>query len=47
MEDALQLMVENSLTAIPVMDRESKAFVGAITSQEILHLITAEIRGSR
>ena len=46
-EDALQLMVENSLTAIPVMDRESKAFVGAITSQEILHLITAEIRGSR
>lgn len=45
-EDALQRMTENALTVIPVMDRESQAFVGAITSQEILELITTEIRGT-
>ena len=46
-EDALQLMAENSLTAIPVLDRESKAFVGSITSQDVLDLITTEVRGAR
>ena len=46
-EDALQRMTENSLTVLPVMDEESKAFVGAITSQEILELITSEARGER
>ena len=44
-EDALQRMTENSLTVLPVMERESQKFVGAITSQEILELITAEARG--
>ncbi len=44
-EDALQRMTENSLTVLPVMERESGEFVGAITSQEILELITAEARG--
>ena len=46
-EDALQRMTENSLTALPVMDEDSKAFVGAITSQEILELVTSEARGGR
>ena len=46
-EDALQLMTENSLTAIPVLERESKAFVGSITSQDVLDLITTEVRGAR
>ena len=44
-EDALQRMTEHSLTVIPVKDRESDAFVGAVTSQEILELITAQARG--
>ena len=44
-EDALQRMSENSLTAIPVLDRETRAFVGTITSQEILEMITTEVRG--
>ena len=44
-EDVLQRMTERSLTAMPVMDRESGKFMGAITSQEILDLIVAEARG--
>ena len=44
-EDVLQRMTERSLTAMPVMDRESGKFLGALTSQEILDLIVAEARG--
>lgn len=44
-EDALQQMTEASLTVLPVLDRETKRFVGAITSQEIVELITSEARG--
>ena len=46
-EDALQRMTENALTVMPVLERESREFVGAITSQEILELITAEARGGQ
>ena len=46
-EDALQRMTENALTVMPVMERESGEFTGAITSQEILELITAEARGGQ
>ena len=46
-EDALQRMTESSLTALPVMDADTKAFVGAITSQEIIELITSEASGER
>ena len=46
-EDALARMTEHSLTVIPVMDRESQTFVRAITSQEIVELITSEVRGGR
>ena len=44
-EDVLQRMTEHSLTAMPVMDRESEKFVGMITSEDILDLIVAEARG--
>ena len=46
-EDALQRMTENALTVMPVLEGESGEFVGAITSQEILELITAEARGGQ
>ena len=44
-EDALQQMTEASLTVLPVLERGSKRFLGAITSQEIVELITSEARG--
>ena len=44
-EDALQQMTEASLTVLPVLDRETKRFLGAITSQEVVELITSEARG--
>ena len=46
-EDALQRMTENSLTVLPVMERESNAFLGAISSQDILEIITSEPHGGR
>ncbi len=44
-EDVLQRMLENSLTILPVLDRESDEFLGALTSQDVLELITLEARG--
>ena len=44
-EDALQRMTENSLTVIPVRDRESGKFQGVVTSRQILELITREAIG--
>ena len=44
-EDVLQRMTERSLTAMPVMHRESDKFVGMITSEDILDLIIVEARG--
>lgn len=44
-EDVLQRMTERSLTAMPVMERESRSFVGMVTSQDILDLIIADARG--
>ena len=44
-EDALQAMTEASLSVLPVLDRETKRFQGAITSQEIVELITSAARG--
>lgn len=44
-EDALQQMTEASLTVLPVLDRDTKRFLGAITSQEIVELITSAARG--
>ena len=44
-EDALRQMTEASLTVLPVLDRDTKLFVGGITSQEIVEFITSEARG--
>ena len=38
-EDVLQRMRENSMTAIPVVERDSGRFVGAVTSNDILQLV--------
>ncbi len=44
-EDALQLMTENSLTVMPVRDRESRKFLGVVNIRQILELITQEAIG--
>ena len=44
-EDVLQRMTERSLTVMPVLERESEKFVGAVSSRDILDLIIAEARG--
>ena len=44
-EDALQLMTENSLTVMPVRDRESRKFLGVVNIRQILELITQEAVG--
>ena len=38
-EDVLQRMTEHYLTTIPVMDRESGGFLGAVTSHDIVELV--------
>ena len=38
-------MTEAPLAVLPVLERGSKRFLGAITSQEIVELITSEARG--
>ena len=38
-EDVLQRMTEHYLTAMPVVERESGRFVGALTSRDILELV--------
>ncbi len=45
-EDVLQRMTERSLTVLPVVQRESGKFVGAVSSRDILDLIIAEAKGS-
>jgi CBS domain-containing protein len=44
-EDVLQRMTEHSLTILPVVERESEEFLGTVTSQDILDLITLEAKG--
>ena len=39
-EDALSRMAENSLTIIPVMDRTTGQFLGMVSSNEILELVS-------
>lgn len=38
-EDVLQRMTENQLSAIPVVDRESGKFLGSLTSDDIVELV--------
>ena len=44
-EDALQRMMENALTVLPVADRETGAFIGSISSHEVLEMIALSARG--
>ena len=44
-EDVLQRMADNSLTVIPVVERESEKFLGAVSSYDILELMVMESRG--
>ena len=44
-EDALQRMTENSITVLPVEDRDTGQFIGSITSHEVLELIVSSARG--
>ena len=44
-EDALQPMVENSLTALPVVDRETGDLSGSISSHEVPEMITLTAQG--
>ena len=38
-EDALQRMTENSLTVLPVADRETDEFIGSVSSHEVLEMV--------
>ncbi len=38
-EDVFQRMTENHLTAIPVIDRESERFLGALTTHDVVDLV--------
>ncbi len=45
-EDVLQRMTENTLTVMPVVEEESEEFLGMVSSQDVLDLITLEARGA-
>ncbi len=44
-EDALQRMIEESLTVLPVVDRETGELIGSISSHEVLEMIALTARG--
>jgi len=44
-EDVLHRMSENSLSVMPVVERDSEKFLGAVTSNDIIQLMTMETRG--
>ena len=44
-EDALQRMTENSLTVIPVEDKESGEFIGSVSSNEVLEMVALTAKG--
>ena len=44
-EDALERMTQNSLTILPVMDKETGEFVGSISSHEVLEMVVASAQG--
>jgi CBS domain-containing protein len=45
LEDALQRMTENSLSVLPVVDSDTGAFRGSISSHEILEMLLVSARG--
>ena len=38
-------MTETSLSIIPVVERESEKFIGAVTREDIVELMMTEFRG--
>ena len=44
-EDALQRMTENSLTVLPVADKETKDLIGSISSHEVLEMVVLTAQG--
>ena len=44
-EDALQTMIDNSITVLPVTDAETKQFIGSIASHEVLEMVVTEAQG--
>ena len=44
-EDVLHRMTENSLSVIPILERDSERFLGAITANDIIALMTMEATG--
>ena len=44
-EDALQRMTENSLTVLPVEDKESGEFIGSVSSNEVLGMVALTAKG--
>ena len=45
LEDALQRMTENALSVLPVIDAETGAFRGSVSSHEILEMLVLSARG--
>ena len=44
-EDALERMTQNSLTVLPVVDKETGQFVGSISSHEVLEMVISTAQG--
>ena len=44
-EDALQRMIESSLTVLPVSERETNEFIGSISSHEVLEMVVLSAKG--
>ncbi len=44
-EDVLHRMSENSLSIMPVVERDSEKFLGAVTTNDIIELMTMEATG--
>ncbi|MCE2487565.1 MAG: CBS domain-containing protein, partial [Desulfurellaceae bacterium] len=44
-EDVLHRMSESSLSVMPVVERDSEKFLGAVTSNDIIQLMTMETMG--
>ena len=44
-EDVLRRMSENSVSVMPVVERDSERFLGAVTSNDIIELMTMEATG--
>lgn len=44
-EDALQTMIDNSITVLPVTEAETDQFIGSIASHEVLEMVVTEAQG--